>query len=69
MVPFFSPHSQPTEPLLSRHTGVGALDLVTVLPTAVWLFLDGTPQAPGGPGALPFLTVQDILRTLHILRC
>jgi hypothetical protein len=53
----------------SRHIPQGLVGLVPLVPTAHCLSADGDPETSGEAVRLPFLSAQDILHALHILRC
>ena len=68
-VGFFSPDSESAKQLQPRYFPCSLKDGSGVLPTIAMLYVEGTTKLPQEPGALPFLTAQDILRSLHIMRC
>lgn len=53
----------------SRYSVQGQAEPLFALPTLLCLSSDGDRKVPSKGEILPFLTAQDILCTLHILRC
>ena len=52
-----------------RSSSAGSLELTPDIPVALCPSPEGAPRMHGKGHVLPFLTAQDILCALHILRC
>lgn len=63
------PASEAAKQFQSRYSAQGAFELLAVAPTALCLSAEGAPQTSGEGVRLPFLSTEDILHALHILRC
>ena len=61
--------SNPAKQFQARQAFQGLIELPAVLPTILCAESHGDSLPPKERAALPFLTAQDILRALHMLRC
>jgi hypothetical protein len=61
--------SEAAKQLQSRYSFQGFVELMPLGPMASYLSAEGDPQTSEEGVCLPFLSAQDILRALHILRC
>ena len=57
------------KPSLLQHPSQELVCLPSFTPVDRWQATAGPCTAPDGPGALPFLSADDILRAFHFLRC
>lgn len=64
-----SQDSNLAQQLQSRQLLQGPIELLTIPPTALCLSSYGDSDLPRERAVLPFLTAQDLLRALHMLRC
>ncbi len=64
-----APDSEAAKQLQSRYSLQGLVELMPLALTAPCLSAEGDPPTSGEGVRLPFLSSQDILRALHILRC
>jgi hypothetical protein len=64
-----SPDSEVAKEFQSRNSFQAPVGFLSLLPTALCLSAEGNPQRSGEGVLLPFLSAQDILYSLHNLRC